>query len=570
MERDLAANGIAGKNVLVLGGGGMVGTAVGRELMLHGPALVVIAARHEGKANQAVAALRADFPGMAGRIHAAWGDVFLRSEWQSDDGEARTGVLADGERRRRLIDDILEPLDADILGASLLSQMIQGSAAGLEGAPADIVVDCMNTATAVSYQDIYSLAGRMAGLARHGAAETDWPQEVETLLAALSVPQLVRHIQILYAAMREAGTRAYIKVGTSGTGGMGFNIPYTHGEEKPSRLLLSKAALSGAQTLLTFLMARTPDAPPIVREIKPTALIGWHRIAFGPIRRRGRDLPLYDCSEDEAVSVRQPENLAPAGAFGHGTEAKLEGVYIDTGENGVFAADEFAAITTLGQMQLITPEEVAQTVVAELIGRNTGHDVVAALDGSVSGPTYRAGYLRQSALTRLRQLESEHGQAVAFEILGPPRLSKLLFEAHLLMSGSDSPEAIASADPTALARRLARLVRDDADLRRRMLSIGIPVLLPDGERLLRGPVIKSADAQHGWVDLRPENMRLWQERLGTIKAIVEAELAGETSSLYPRIFTASRNWATGPGALEIGEIAGWIFIHEDGGQRLKD
>jgi hypothetical protein len=42
--------------------------------------------------------------------------------------------------------------------------------------------------------------------------------------------------------MVKAGTGAYVKIGTSGTGGMGLNIPYTHSEEKPSRVLLSKSA----------------------------------------------------------------------------------------------------------------------------------------------------------------------------------------------------------------------------------------------------------------------------------------------------------------------------------------
>ncbi|GAB1431355.1 hypothetical protein MASR2M18_21900 [Ignavibacteria bacterium] len=55
---------------------------------------------------------------------------------------------------------------------------------------------------------------------------------------------------------------------------MGLNIPFTHSEEQPSRVLLAKSAVAGAQTLLLFLMARTPDSP-IVKEIKPSAAIAW-------------------------------------------------------------------------------------------------------------------------------------------------------------------------------------------------------------------------------------------------------------------------------------------------------
>src|SRR6185503_8760581 len=83
----------------------------------------------------------------------------------------------------------------------------------------------------------------------------------DTLIISQSVPQLVRHVFLLYEAMKRARTRLYLKIGTTGTGGMGFNIPYTHSEAKPSAQLMSKTAVAFAQTGLLFLMSRTPDAP---------------------------------------------------------------------------------------------------------------------------------------------------------------------------------------------------------------------------------------------------------------------------------------------------------------------
>ena len=87
------------------------------------------------------------------------------------------------------------------------------------------------------------------------------------------------HIQILQKALLAANVKLYLKVGTAGTGGMGLNIPYTHSEERPSRVLLAKSAVAGAQSLLLFLMARTPDGP-VIKEIKPTAAIAWKKIAY--------------------------------------------------------------------------------------------------------------------------------------------------------------------------------------------------------------------------------------------------------------------------------------------------
>jgi hypothetical protein len=351
---------------------------------------------------------------------------------------------------------------------------------------------------------------------------------------------------------------------------MGFNIPYTHGEEKPSRLLLSKAALAGAQTLLTFLLARTPGGPQIVKEIKPSAMIGWREIGYGPIGSGGRSISLYDCPVEDAVSIDDPESLVPQGNFGQSTGKYLQGVYVDTGENGQYTAAEFAAITALGQMQFVTSEEIARNVVREIQGGNTGCDVVAGLDGTVMGPSYRGGYLRETALSKLRLLEAEHGEGIAFEILGPPRLSKLLFEAHVLKRVAKTIGGVIEATPDALATALEREIEDQPELRVRMISIGLAILLPDGERVLRGPVVKSQDARHGWVDLTAANMVRWQGRLRAILAMAEREANGDTSSRFDRAYPASQHWQPAAETFEVGEIVAWIFTHEDDGARGKN
>jgi NAD(P)-dependent dehydrogenase (short-subunit alcohol dehydrogenase family) len=562
---------IRGKNVLVLGGYGLVGMAVCREILRDEPQRLVVGSLRRSEAEEATEILRRDHPRTQGEILPAWGDVLLRAEWQSaaEGVHPRTAVLADVERRRRLVADILEELDREILEASLLFQVILGRTEGLGGVPAQIVVDCVNTATAVAYQNIFQAAIQMERRIRN-EEETDWPEQVERLLSSLYIPQLVRHMQIYYEAMLQAGTNAFIKVGTSGTGGMGFNIPYTHGEEKPSRMLLSKSAVAGAQTMLTFLLARTPGGPQVVKEIKPTAAIAWKEIGFGPIRRGGKAMPLYDCPPEEACELSVAGALAPEGEFGRATGATLESVYIDTGENGLFAAEEFSAITSLGQMEYVTPEEIAAAVVTEIRGGNTGNDIIAGIDGSVMGPSYRAGFLRQAALDRLVQLQREHEvDSIAFEILGPPRLSKLLFEAYLLKRACGRISDVVNHAPDGLARKLLHDLTDHPRLRQQILSIGIPILLPDGARLMRGPVIKSPDSDHGWVDLTPANMSRWQERLTALQAAIEASRSSGSGSRFDRSYRAMRTW-TEDDAFDVGELAGWLFTYEEQGRRGKD
>ncbi|HRN50700.1 MAG TPA: hypothetical protein PLC52_07020 [Anaerolineales bacterium] len=559
---------IRGKNALVLGGFGLVGSAVCRELLAHEPARLVVASLKKSESDQAIAELKAAFPNSKTKFFSAWGDIFVRAEWQSEETPPRGAILADPARRKVLISDIVDELTEEILSASQLHRLIVGSAEGLDGQPAHIVVDAINTSTGVAYQNIFAAARKLQSEIAKGSPETSWEEEIEQLLAALYIPQLVRHIQIMHESMLQAGTQAYVKVGTSGTGGMGLNIPYTHGEEKPSRVLMSKAALAGAQSLLTFLMARTPGGPTVVKEFKPTALIAWKEIGYGKISRGGKDFMLYDCPPEQALPLNEA-NLAPSGDFGAATGKAMQAVYINTGENGLFAAGDFAAITSYGQMEFVTPEEIAFNVVREIMGGNTGRDIVAALDSAVMGPSFRAGTLRDSALRRLRELSAEHGESVAFEILGPPRMSKLMFEAYLLKQEYANKMANALADtPQQMAAKLEARIGSDAKLRQEIISVGLPILLSDGQRILRGPLVKSENAYRGWVDLTPENMAQWQQRLEGIRAMVKTELNGGSSSQHDRSYSSVRDWADDD-RFEIGEMAGWVAINEDKGRRGK-
>ncbi len=443
-----------------------------------------------------------------------------------------------------------------------------------------MVIDAVNTATGIAYQDIYRTS-RQAwdALQKDG----DLQESLEMLLVTDYVPQLIRHVQVLWQSMVKANTHAYVKIGTSGTGGMGLNIPYTHSEEKPSRVLLSKTALAGAHSLLLFLMARTPGGP-ITKEIKPAAAIAWKGIGYGEVLRRGRPVQLYDVPLDDAEPLQLGTRFRPQDiARGRDTGRTLKSVYIDTGENGVFSLEEFAAITTGEQMEFVTPEEIADVVAQELLGGNTGHDVINALDNAVMGPTYRAGLMRHWALEKLRALEERHGvRSVAFENLGPPRLSKLLFEADLLRRTFGTMEAVRASTPTAMSARAAEEIGRAADYRGEIVSIGIPILLPDG-RLLRGPECKvppvpvpsetldvteekvNAWAHAGWVDLREPNMALWRERFRRIETEIDAIPPSDSSSRFLR----DRQFWSGEGLIQPGKVTGWIFATEEKGARMK-
>jgi len=548
---------IRSTHVLILGGSGLVGMAVARELMPHAPARLIISGLTEQEARHAVAELerdRARVPDTV--IEPAWGDLFLPDALRL---RSRMDVLQDPAARALLLDELYGELTDDTVERSALGALL------LREQPA-IVVDCVNTATAFAYQNVFESAARLRSASADGGVSHD---AVEQHLATLYLPQLIRHVQIALESMRRAGTGFYLKVGTAGTGGMGLNIPFTHSEERPSRMLLAKSGIAGAHSLLLYLMARTPGGP-AVKEIKPTAAISWKRIGFGEIIRKGRPLQRIDA----AAPLPLERAFTDAPQF-RALDEPVTGVYLDAGENGLFSLGEFETLTSLGLMEFITPEEIAVDVVREIRGHSTGKDIVAALDAATSGPTYRAGVLREVALDRMTSLEERHGvEAVAYEMLGPPRLSKLLFESALLARVHASLGDVAHLDADAMADSAQAIVDTDTDLRTRMLSIGIPIVLADGSGLLRGPDVKirpapgqsPADpklADAGWVDLRATNWRKWSERARQMMHELESRPGAERGS---RTDTEPADRGV---RIRPGRMAAWVFRVEDHGERIK-
>ena len=559
---------------MIFGGTGLVGTqivrAIARELA---PRRIVVCGLAEAELAPFLSEFRTEFPTI--EFASAWGNLFVR---ESLSHAPRRNLIDEESTREMLYDDLFGDIDESFHRSALARSIV-------EHRP-NVLIDCINTATAISYQDNVSLSKRTRDAVERirderagDGARTGDPQVsellelVETLLISQSAAQLIRHVRLLHRALCLAGTRLYLKVGTTGTGGMGLNIPYTHSEDKPSEQLMAKTAMAFAHTGLLFLMARTPNGP-LVKELKPAAMIGYRRVAHQIVRRMGVPQELF-ASKTESVGDRLELVTDEATWDSRGT---LSMAGVDTGENGFFARGEFETITYLDQMEFVTPEEIAQQVVLEIKGSNTGTDVIAGVDSNVISPSYRAGVLRSTALEKLARIEGDTGtHSVAVGQLGPPELSKLLYEAHLLKLTFGTLKAVIDADPDDAAEALFRCVLDNDDLRTTIVSIGIPIVAPDGGSLLRGPRINIPEsiypsveldagmlnrwAGKGWVDLRPQNVRRWQDRFERMLSAQHMLSTEGTASISRTTYLHS--------SIEIGEVVAWIFNNEDGGYRIK-
>ena len=220
----------------------------------------------------------------------------------------------------------------------------------------------------------------------------------------------------------------------------------------------------------------------------------------------------------------------------------------------------------------------------ELQGGNTGHDVINALDNAVMGPTYRAGLMRHWALEKLRAPREASRTSAAWPSRTWARRAcrKLLHEADLLRRAFGTMAAVraAHARRDGAPRRRPR-DRGRAPRRREIVSIGIPILLPDG-RLLRGPECKippvprrpttpsrsrrsalEAWAGAGWVDLREANMARWKRPLRRASRPRSTAIpARDTSSRFLR----DRQFWGAEGIIQPGKVVGWIFAHRGQGR----
>ena len=555
------------KDYLILGGAGLVGLQVCRHIVRRlEPTRIIVASLFEDEAEAAVAKLEAEFGNKVAFVPAS-GNLFVPSDLAR---KSRADLRGNAELRRRLLGALYDDFEV-AYKQNHLAKMIKRHRP-------DVIVDCVNTATGLSYQDVFDGATKVREWISDKGIDNKSVEDVEALLLSQSAPQIIRHVRFLHRATTEYATKVYVKVGTTGTGGMGLNIPYTHSEDKPSKVLLAKNEAAFGHTGLLFLLARTPNSP-IVKEVKPAAMIGYRGVEVRPARdKHGND----DLFEAKRVSVSEGSLGLSEPVKNYAIQGKLEVPIVDTGENGVFTAGEFAAITALGQMEYITPEEIARVVVHEIRGANTGRDIISALDASVLNPSYKAGLLRNAAMHDLEAAETDSGiPSIALGRLGPPELSKLLFEAHLLKCAFGDFQTI--LDDGLGTKKMATMmveVLDSSGVSRTAPSIGIPVLLPDGREILRGPrinvpevkgranvvdITKRSDvdkwAKKGWIDLRPANMKRWKDRFQSmVEARRDLRAAGSAAATI-QTYTGTR--------LEIGEVVAWIFNNEMGGHRIK-
>jgi len=153
---------------------------------------LIITSLKLSEAQEAVNKLEKEFPEKGKNYFIPWGgDIFVRNEYKEMN---RFDIISDPVKRHTLMQDIMEELSEEILKSSSLYNLITLYRP-------EIIIDCINSATR------HSISGYLYNLQKCSKAirnKSDYNaivEETEKMLCTLYIPQLIRHIQLLYSSM---------------------------------------------------------------------------------------------------------------------------------------------------------------------------------------------------------------------------------------------------------------------------------------------------------------------------------------------------------------------------------
>lgn len=545
-------NELSQKTVLILGAGN-VGEACAFRLIDHNVKKLILHTLTEEESEQVYDRVVKYAKDATTIIETSYGDALLPTSLAYKN---KKEILQNEEDAISLLSYYFDPLSEATIKTSFLYALI-------EKFKPDIVVDAINTATVVGYaDDPYHLPRKII-------KDNNIPHDkIAELLTANPINPLIRFTQVLENILTKKGVESYVKVSTTGLGGMGVNLPYTHGdlnEPGMSSGILGKVAAAGVMHQLFWSLSHTPGCN--IKVITPAALIGWQQVGCGDFRSHGSALK-------EAIIPQSQEldsNITPYHTKFSDNTIKIP--YVDSGENNAYSLHEMMAITSLGQMEAVTREEVSEAVLQSILG-STKYDILTTLDYASLSPSYTAAVQRDYIFNKMKQLENDSEYpSIATNNLGPT-MSKHLFELYVLLQvANNSLDQVIKLDVGEIIDLIDEFLKDGKMIKY-ALSLRLPVITPDNQiyildnafvpedkSLLNKPSQLEKFIKEGWVDFRPETIRQWLNKL--------TKLSQESKTFTNKMsIPLHRNWQDLNGN-DIGEILGYIYSME-GGHRKKE
>ncbi len=312
----------------------------------------------------------------------------------------------------------------------------------------------------------------------------------------------------LKRAVDEFGIETVAILGTTGLGGQGTNLVWTHQSSQEMDVNLTSKVVA-AYGILGVLDRIRWDTDSVARWIllAPGSLLGYDGLDFGPvpylrvpeglpakvaeiIGDSGRKIPLYQPAKIDLRALS--DGLIPWSRQ-RLNETFLEGAKILCGETWVLSPLQFACLSHAFQMGFNSDVYIARILLDELVGKTTGYNQIPIGAGKVVEPSAQGQNERNLALARLFELERKNGRRspAVYPALGSPRAQKEIAQIDLLYRyltdthGKATLQQIGICDPQVLAGELWAYLQKHPRLLAEITAV-IPVISPEGH-IYAGP-----------------------------------------------------------------------------------
>lgn len=192
----------------------------------------------------------------------------------------------------------------------------------------------------------------------------------------------------------------YIQIGTTGSGGLGLNIPFTHGQRIEDLPIINKSAFAGISTAMLVLLSRSLPKGFKVSEMKPGLAI---------------------FSDQITVSNFNGENL----------------ITLNGGESGHYTYNELRLLTSF--MGFTITKNITDKII-DIINAKfktidvQSHDVTAALNSTIVSESAKDRATYQKIIKQMRSA-AKSCRIIATGNLGPPAITCDLLAAEIICQG---------------------------------------------------------------------------------------------------------------------------------------
>ena len=477
-------------NTILFIGTGQIGKAVLNQIMKKQPRKIIVHNLTEKESIQVCKQFLKKYPEI--EFISSYGNIFLPYKLKNLNNKNLY------KKSEEIIKYFYNEIDNSILEKSTIVTLIKKYKPNL-------IIDAINTATVLG--NSYNPEENLKRL-------SDNPKECATkIMVDDYTTKIINFVYSLKYGIETYNVKKYVKVSTTGLGGMGVNMPYTHGDNPKINLssaLMGKIAASGVFHQLLWNLQHTKGMN--ISLVIPGTFVGNDSVLDEPIEtdkgllyKRKSPKP-YELVLGEKIKYN--DNI---------TNEYLHFPVVRAGENHVYSKMELEVLTSIGQMEGITKEEVANKVM-ECIYGNSSNDALVAMDNAMLKPTYLGREMIYDIYDKFN--ESKFINGIATGNLGV-NLSKQLYELYLIKISYPYLSDLENENIDKIVEKVNNSLNQK--LIEEIITLGIPILTFDNKFYIGDYSLTPSDnedkiisneniekwAKIGWVDLRKENIKYW-------------------------------------------------------------